>query len=77
MIPLQIFVGDLHGLNTLKHQPQKIAAMEGVWQTERGAPLLLFAVPDATGAQQPLRDRGSEAREPDPHATSSTARSRG
>ncbi|MCW5666945.1 MAG: cytochrome ubiquinol oxidase subunit I [Piscinibacter sp.] len=46
LIPLQIFVGDLHGLNTLKHQPQKIAAMEGVWETERGAPLLLFAIPD-------------------------------
>jgi cytochrome d ubiquinol oxidase subunit I len=45
-IPVQIFVGDAHGLNTLEHQPQKIAAMEGVWQTERGAPLLLFAVPD-------------------------------
>ena len=47
MIPVQIFVGDLHGLNTLEHQPQKIAAMEGLWQTERGAPLLLFAWPDA------------------------------
>ncbi|GGD50067.1 cytochrome ubiquinol oxidase subunit I [Lacimicrobium alkaliphilum] len=46
--PLQIFVGDLHGLNTLKHQPQKVAAMEGVWETERGAPLLLFAIPDET-----------------------------
>jgi cytochrome bd ubiquinol oxidase subunit I len=46
-VPLQIFVGDLHGLNTLKHQPAKIAAMEGVWNTERGAPLLLFAIPDA------------------------------
>jgi cytochrome d ubiquinol oxidase subunit I len=46
LIPLQIFVGDLHGLNTLKHQPQKVAAMEGVWETERGAPLLLFAWPD-------------------------------
>jgi cytochrome d ubiquinol oxidase subunit I len=46
LVPLQIFVGDLHGLNTLEHQPQKIAAMEGVWQTERGAPLLLFAIPD-------------------------------
>ena len=46
-IPVQIFVGDLHGLNTLHHQPQKIAAMEGVWDTERGAPLLLFALPDA------------------------------
>jgi len=46
LIPLQIFVGDLHGLNTLEHQPQKIAAMEGIWRTERGAPLLLFAWPD-------------------------------
>lgn len=48
MIPLQIFVGDLHGLNTLKHQPQKIAAMEGVWETKKGAPLLLFAIPNET-----------------------------
>lgn len=46
LIPLQIFLGDLHGLNTLEHQPAKIAAMEAVWQTERGAPLLLFAIPD-------------------------------
>jgi cytochrome d ubiquinol oxidase subunit I len=36
----------MHGLNTLEHQPQKIAAMEGVWHTEKGAPLLLFALPD-------------------------------
>ena len=61
LIPLQILVGDLHGLNTLEHQPQKIAAMEGVWQTERGAPLLLFAWPDEAHAQQPLRDRHPEA----------------
>jgi cytochrome bd ubiquinol oxidase subunit I len=47
LIPVQIFVGDLHGLDTLEHQPQKVAAMEGVWRTERGAPLLLFAWPDA------------------------------
>ena len=46
LIPLQIAVGDMHGLNTLEHQPQKVAAMEAVWQTERGAPLLLFALPD-------------------------------
>ncbi|MDW1844744.1 cytochrome ubiquinol oxidase subunit I [Vibrio sp. Vb2110] len=45
-IPVQIFVGDLHGLNTLEHQPAKIAAMEGVWETEQGAPLLLFAMPN-------------------------------
>lgn len=47
LIPIQIFVGDLHGLNTLKHQPAKVAAMEGVWETEKGAPLLLFAIPDS------------------------------
>ncbi|WP_051259084.1 MULTISPECIES: cytochrome ubiquinol oxidase subunit I [Chitinibacter] len=47
LIPLQIFVGDMHGLNTLKHQPAKLAAIEGVWHTERGAPLLLFALPNS------------------------------
>ena len=46
LIPVQIFVGDMHGLNTLQHQPQKVAAMEGVWDTARGVPLLLFALPD-------------------------------
>lgn len=46
LIPVQIVVGDMHGLNTLQHQPQKIAAIEGVWETEKGAPLLLFAVPN-------------------------------
>ncbi len=46
LIPLQIFVGDLHGLNTFKHQPAKVAAMEGVWETDSGIPLLLFALPD-------------------------------
>jgi cytochrome d ubiquinol oxidase subunit I len=44
--PLQILIGDLHGLNTLKHQPAKLAAMEGIWETEKGAPLLLFGIPD-------------------------------
>ncbi len=46
LIPIQIFVGDLHGLNTLKHQPAKIAAIEGIWETEKGAPLVLFGIPD-------------------------------
>lgn len=46
LAPLQVFIGDLHGLNTLKHQPQKVSAMEGVWETEKGAPLLLFAIPN-------------------------------
>lgn len=44
-IPLQIFMGDLHGLNTLQHQPAKIAAIEGIWHTEKGAPLTLFGFP--------------------------------
>ena len=44
--PLQLFMGDLHGLNTLEHQPVKVAAMEGLWETRQGAPLLLFGWPD-------------------------------
>jgi cytochrome d ubiquinol oxidase subunit I len=46
LIPIQIAAGDLHGLNTLEHQPAKIAAMEAIWQTERGADLRLIAWPD-------------------------------
>ncbi|MGA0178611.1 MAG: cytochrome ubiquinol oxidase subunit I [Burkholderiaceae bacterium] len=48
LIPVQIVVGDLHGLNTLVHQPAKIAAMEGIWKTEKGAPAVLFGMPDAS-----------------------------
>jgi cytochrome d ubiquinol oxidase subunit I len=44
--PLQIFAGDQHGLEVREHQPMKVAAMEGLWQTTKGAPLLLFAWPD-------------------------------
>ncbi len=43
-IPVQIFIGDMHGLNTLHHQPAKVAAMEGIWETEKGADLRLFAL---------------------------------
>ncbi len=46
LIPLQIVLGDFHGLNTLKHQPAKVAAMEGLWETTEGAPLVLFGLPD-------------------------------
>ncbi|WP_290523799.1 cytochrome ubiquinol oxidase subunit I [Alcanivorax sp.] len=46
LAPLQVWIGDMHGLNTLEHQPAKIAAMEGVWETERNAPLTLFGFPD-------------------------------
>ena len=46
LAPLQILIGDLHGLNTLEHQPAKIAAVEAIWKTERGVPLVLFAIPN-------------------------------
>jgi cytochrome d ubiquinol oxidase subunit I len=46
LIPIQIFAGDMHGLNTLEHQPQKVAAMEGNWETRGNVPLVLFALPD-------------------------------
>ncbi len=46
LIPVQIFLGDMHGLNTLEYQPQKVAAMEGIWETGPNQPLLLFAIPD-------------------------------
>lgn len=47
LVPLQMVIGDLHGVNTFHHQPAKLAAMEGLWETTRGAPATLFAIPDA------------------------------
>ncbi|RCK32703.1 cytochrome D ubiquinol oxidase subunit I [Thalassospira xiamenensis] len=44
--PIQIVAGDMHGLNTLEHQPAKVAAMEGHFETQNGAPLILFGWPD-------------------------------
>lgn len=46
LVPLQVLIGDFHGLNTLEHQPEKIAAMEANWETQAHMPLLLFAWPD-------------------------------
>jgi cytochrome bd ubiquinol oxidase subunit I len=46
LVPAQIVLGDLHGLNTFKHQPAKLAAMEGIWETQRGAPAVLLGLPD-------------------------------
>ena len=46
LVPLQILVGDLHGLNTREHQPAKIAALEAIWHTERGAALTLVGIPN-------------------------------
>ena len=47
LAPVQAYVGDLHGLNTLEHQPAKIAAIEAIWKTGKGVPLVLFAIPNA------------------------------
>jgi cytochrome d ubiquinol oxidase subunit I len=46
LAPLQAYVGDLHGLNTLEHQPAKVAAIEANWQRGGNVPLVLFAIPD-------------------------------
>ncbi len=46
LIPIQILVGDLHGINTMKHQPAKVAAIEANWETRGNVPLVLFALPD-------------------------------
>src|SRR5262245_54366221 len=48
LVPLQILIGDLHGLNTREHQPAKLAAIEARWDTERRVPLTLFALPSDT-----------------------------
>jgi cytochrome d ubiquinol oxidase subunit I len=47
-VPLQIFLGDLQGLNTRHYQPAKLAAIEGRWETASPAPLTIFAVPEQT-----------------------------
>ncbi|WP_250451863.1 cytochrome ubiquinol oxidase subunit I [Caballeronia sp. ATUFL_M2_KS44] len=46
MVPLQMVIGDAHGLNTLKHQPAKLAAMEALWETGSRVPANLFSIPD-------------------------------
>lgn len=51
LAPTQVLIGDFHGLNVAEHQPVKLAAMEGIWETERGAPLRIFAVPNSETEQ--------------------------
>ena len=46
LIPVQIYMGDLHGLNTKEYQPAKVAAMEGHWETSGNVPLILFGIPN-------------------------------
>ncbi|WP_108815439.1 cytochrome ubiquinol oxidase subunit I [Loktanella sp. Alg231-35] len=54
LIPVQVLVGDFHGLNTKEYQPAKVAAMEGNWETETGVPLILFALPDQEARENRL-----------------------
>ena len=46
LVPLQAVLGDLHGLNTLHYQPEKLAAIEGIWDTRSNQSMVLFAIPD-------------------------------
>jgi cytochrome d ubiquinol oxidase subunit I len=50
LVPLQIFLGDQHGLNTLEYQPAKLAAIEGRYDTVQPTPLTLFGIPDDAAA---------------------------
>jgi cytochrome bd ubiquinol oxidase subunit I len=58
LIPIQIYAGDMHGLNTLEHQPAKVAAMEGHWDSDKSpVPLILFALPNEETARTTSRSR--------------------
>ena len=46
LVPLQAIIGDAHGINTLEHQPAKLAAIEGIWNTGPHQPWAVFAIPD-------------------------------
>ena len=74
LIPVQIFVGDQHGLNTLEHQPQKIAAMEANWRDRADVPLVLFAIPDEKSRENLFEIIDPQRRQPGADATASTAR---
>src|SRR5215831_10729616 len=51
LVPLQMVIGDMHGLNTRKYQPAKLAAIEARWDTGKGVPLTVFAIPDDKNEQ--------------------------
>ena len=66
LAPLQLVIGDLHGLNTLEHQPAKIAALEAHWETQQGRAAHPVRGARPQGRDQPFRDRRAAARQPDP-----------
>ena len=67
LAPLQLVLGDMHGLNTLKYQPAKIAALEAHWDTEQGSAADPVRASRPQGRDQSFRDRDAGARQPDPH----------
>ena len=67
LAPLQVVIGDLHGLNTLQYQPAKVAALEAHWETGREVPLILFALPDPKAETNHYEIAVPQARQPDPH----------
>ena len=64
LAPLQLFIGDQHGLNTAKHQPAKVAAMEGHWDGSRPGDLLLFAMARHERRSAIARARDPQGRQP-------------
>ena len=70
LAPLQLFIGDQHGLNTLEHQPIKIAAMEAHWDGSKPGDSRALRLARREGRDQPLRDCRSRAALADPHARS-------
>jgi cytochrome bd ubiquinol oxidase subunit I len=73
LVPLQIFLGDQHGLNTLEYQPAKLAAIEAHWETASRVPLILFAIPEDAAATNhytlQVPDLGSLVLTHDPNGT--------
>ena len=67
LAPLQLFIGDQHGLNTLKHQPIKIAAMEAHWDGTKPGDFHIFAWPDEKAEKQPVRNLDPARRLARPH----------
>ena len=70
LVPLQIVIGDLHGLNTFHQQPAKLAAMEGHWETQSGAPFDRCGLARSAGRGHAMGIRGAVPRQPylDPQA---------
>ena len=68
LAPLQLLIGDQHGLNTLQHQPIKVAAMEAHWDGNKPGDFHIFAWPDEQGGDKPLRDFDPAGRLADPDA---------